>query len=472
MKGMRVLSHNWLVFIIAVFAIGCGDDGSDSGNGDGPGPDAGTTDLGQVDMGPPDLGTQAPAVATLVGRLSGFTRSGDVSALPEQFRDRSPFEDEDIRFDMLDPFNEGGLRLVVLPPFARTGGQWEGPSPGPGGGSMTLMPNRMVEYSPQGVSANLVFESFTFSQASDPDGPGWNPGMTGTLVGQEEYSGDVSIPVEATINFIPDTAAPTSFLSPPGRGFLLPWESVRLSFSEPVDGSALGFTVNGSTVATAVSVDTSQLTFPTLEGGVVSADVDLNGNLWPEGEVTIEYLGGDLDAAGNPARTTMRVYEQVPRPGPANGIDFEDAAADPGAWGEDEPIPDGLCLGDRCKALVVTTAGVGIYFRITSAFGLGSISFEARYLAESCGDNGTSTTPRATVHEIGSLPSGVAPTIQSVRAERTDTPPPGYACDSGWTTRTISFGGGSDVGVALQFAKPRQATGKRVILIDNITQGS
>lgn len=466
------------LIVLLALAVSCGDDGGGNGMaGVDPGMNGGgTADAGSKDTG--EMVPMGPPPRSLTARVTNVVRGGDVSGIPQQYQDASPFEGLEVRVDALDALQNGGLRFVVLPPFADEGGQWEGPNPGPGGGRIELSTAgcsdrcQPVAYDLPSGDGALVFGSFTFDQAIDPEGAGWSPGTTGTLFAEERYDGE-GVSVQATVTLSPDTTAPMARFVPDPRGFVLPWEGTLMRYSEPVDGRGLaGFSLMGAGAPQVIALAT-RLEEPALDDNVIGADVRVVSGTWPEGTFTVAYAGGDLDAAGNMAGPATGTVMDVAAPAAVTGIDFEDAAADPLTFGPEEMVPGSVCNGgNRCKAIeLFRPSTVGLYFRIATPGTFGSVNIRLRHLAEVCTGPGAWARLSASVHQIGRAP-GNPEDLDTVIGEPANAPL-GFSCDSGWVSRSINVGSASDIGILLEISRSgNSSSGRRIILIDDITAGN
>jgi len=422
--------------------LGLGGDGPADGAPDGGdrdadgGPvDAGRPDFGSEDVGGPDLGPPVvlPAVdenVSLQVRLVGYARTGDVSPLPDDVRDAPPFVDHSIRVDVRPEIagNDAG-GVLIHPPF----GESSGPYPvmeDDGSGDIafaTQMCAICVSAVARTTDSRFVVSRLVLGTVVDEDGVRRWSGA-GRIEGLEVHEGslasvEAASPLEVRLDDVePELRVETV------PSVLLPFEGLRLRFSEPVLDQA-----------TLIEVDTSQ---GQAELGLQPRPYGFDGGgsqvlsygltpaePWPPGEITVRYFDPHADLSGNVAETEAFVVSVHRDPRPSERVGFENSLQDYSAWGpnSDRRFVDDRCIENSCLEFVIgQSSDAGVLTRLDFGGPIESIAFQVRLLSETC-DAGLDFFSVA-------LPWGEAAAFagrvgHSVRAT---TPTPDGRCDSGW----------------------------------------
>jgi hypothetical protein len=453
---------------------GPADAAADGGTPDvGGGPvDVGRPDLGSEDVGTPDRGPPVvlPAVAENVSlqvRLVDYARTGDVSPLPDDVRNDPPFVNHSIRVDVRTELaGSDDLNVLIHPPFGESSGPYRVREDDATDEIAFTAETCAICVSATARTADsrFVVSRLVLGTVVDEDGVRRWSG-TGRIEGIETDEGSlVSVEAESPLTVRLDDVAPRLRVETT-PSVLLPFEGLRLRFSEPVLDQA-----------TLIEVDTSQgraefdlqpRAYGFDGGGSQLLGYDLApAEPWPPGEITVRYFDPHVDASGNVARTEDFVVSVHRDPRASERIGFENSLQDHSAWGPnvDRRFVDDRCIGNSCLEFVIgESSDAGVLTRLDFGGPIESVGFRVRLLSEAC-DAGLDIFSVAL--RWGEAAAFAGRVGRSVRAT---TPTREGGCDSGWVQLEAPLPAPvPDAWLSVELRKTLDRSPPLILLVDEI----
>lgn len=398
-------------------------------------PDRGPVDLSLDDMGTPDLGP--PVLPQIDERISlqidfvDYVRTGDASQLPDELFDNIPFDNHSIRVDVLPNATSPGARSVLIhPPFGQSSGPYlmDTNEVADQIAFETMVCATCVSARARAGASRFVVSRLVLGTRVDETGRRRWSG-TGRITGSEiDERSSVSVGAASTISVRLDDVAPMVRIETT-PSVLLPFEGVRLRFSEPVLDKA-----------TLIEIETSQgqVDFgvqPRFYGFYGSGSQVTSYGLvptkpWPPGEIRVRYADPHADLSGNVAAHDDFVVPVHQDPEASEQVDFESEGPRAwSAWGASAlRLDDDRCIGAACLRFLVEEPGdTGVLARLDSGGPIETIAYQVRLLSEVCG-------ARLDVFSTA-VPSGeVRPFSGRQGRGLTAAASPNGSCDSGWVS--------------------------------------
>lgn len=459
--------------------LGLGGDGPTDGSPDGGdrdaggGPvDVGRPDLGSEDVSGPDLGPPVllPAVdenVSLQVRLVGYARTGDVSPLPGDVRDAPPFLDHSIRVDVRAEIPGNDARGVLIhPPF----GQSSGPYPvteDDGTGDIAFAPQECaicVSATARTTDSRFVISRLVLGTAVDVDGVRRWSGA-GRIEGLEVHDGSLaSVEAASPLEVRLDDVAPELRVETV-PSVLLPFEGLRIRFSEPVLDQATLIEVDASQGQAELDL---QPQFYGFDGGgsqVLSYGLT-PAEPWPPGEIVVRYSDPHADSSGNVAETEDFVVSVHRDPRASERVGFENSLQDYSAWGPnpDRRFVDDRCIENSCLEFVIgPSRDAGVLTRLDIGGPIESIGFQVRLLSETCNAGLDLFSVALPWGESAAFAGRVGHSI------RATTPTNDDRCDSGWIELEAHLAApAAEAWLSIEFRETLDRSPPLILLIDEI----
>lgn len=455
-------------------AVDAAPPGDASDRGVGPAdlgrPDRGPMDLSSDDMGTPDLGR--PALPQIDERISlqidfvDYVRTGDANQLPDELRDNTPFENHSIRVDVRPNAAAPGVRYVLIhPPFGRSSGPYlmETNEVTDEIAFVTMVCATCVSARARAGASRFVVSRLVLGTRVDETGQRRWSG-TGRITGSEiDERSSVSVGAASAISVRLDDVAPMVRVETT-PSVLLPFEGVRLRFSEPVlDQDPL------------IEIDTSQgradfgaqPRFYGFDSGVpqVTSYGLAPKQPWPPGEIRVRYSDPHADLSGNVAAHDDFVVPVHQDPGASEQVDFESEGPRAGsAWGASAlRLGDDRCIGAACMRFFVAQPGdTGVLARLDTGGPIDTVAYQVRLLSEVCG-------ARLDVFSTAVPSDEVRPFSGRQGRGLTAAASPNGACDSGWVSMEAHLAApASEAWLTVEVRTTRNRDTPLTLLVDEI----